>query len=57
MPKMLKALGIDVADLMRVEPLMVRDMQRVLGCAGQGALPANLPTVPPHSITGITART
>ena len=31
MPKMLKALGIDVADLMRVEPLMVRDMQRVCG--------------------------
>jgi hypothetical protein len=29
MPKMLKALGIDVADLARAEPLMVRDMQRV----------------------------
>ena len=29
MPKMLKALGIDVADLARVEPLLVRDMQRV----------------------------
>lgn len=31
MPKMLKTLGIDVSDLMRVEPLMVRDMQRVCG--------------------------
>ena len=29
MPEMLKALGIDVADLARVDPLMVRDMQRV----------------------------
>jgi Family of unknown function (DUF6455) len=29
MPKILKALGIDVADLARAEPLMVRDMQRV----------------------------
>ena len=29
MPKMLKALGIDVADLARTEPLLVRDMQRV----------------------------
>lgn len=29
MPEMLKALGIDVADLARVEPLLVRDMQRV----------------------------
>ena len=29
MPKMLKALGIDVEDLIRSEPLMVRDMQRV----------------------------
>jgi hypothetical protein len=29
MPEMLKALGIEVADLARVDPLMVRDMQRV----------------------------
>ena len=29
MPKMLKALGIDMEDLVRTEPLMVRDMQRV----------------------------
>src|SRR5499426_688665 len=29
MPKMLGALGIDVADLARTEPLLVRDMQRV----------------------------
>lgn len=29
MPQMLKALGIDVADLARAEPLLVRDMQRV----------------------------
>lgn len=31
MPTMLKALGIDVKDLQRAEPLMVRDMQRVCG--------------------------
>ena len=29
MPKMLKALGIDVAAIARAEPLLVRDMQRV----------------------------
>ena len=29
MPQMLKALGIDVADLARAEPMLVRDMQRV----------------------------
>jgi hypothetical protein len=29
MPRMLKALGIDVAALERVEPLLVRDMQQV----------------------------
>lgn len=29
MPQLLKALGIDVADLKRVEPMLVRDMQRV----------------------------
>lgn len=29
MPEMLKALGIEVADLARVDPLLVRDMQRV----------------------------
>ena len=29
MPKMLEALGIDVEDLERTQPLMVRDMQRV----------------------------
>lgn len=29
MPEMLKALGIEVTDLARVDPLMVRDMQRV----------------------------
>jgi Family of unknown function (DUF6455) len=31
LPKMLKSLGIDEADLARTEPLMVRDMQRVCG--------------------------
>jgi len=31
LPKMLKSLGIDEADLVRTEPLMVRDMQRVCG--------------------------
>lgn len=29
MPKMLEALGIDLENLMRTEPLLVRDMQRV----------------------------
>ncbi|PWT86484.1 MAG: hypothetical protein C5B56_12390 [Proteobacteria bacterium] len=29
MPQMLMALGIDLADLQRTEPLLVRDMQRV----------------------------
>ncbi len=29
MPQMLKALGIEVEDLIRTEPLLVRDMQRV----------------------------
>lgn len=29
MPAMLKALGIDMEDLVRTEPLIVRDMQRV----------------------------
>ena len=29
LPKMLKALGIDGADLARTEPLLVRDMERV----------------------------
>jgi hypothetical protein len=29
MPKMLEALGIDLENLVRTEPLMVRDMQRV----------------------------
>ena len=29
MPQMLKSLGIEVEDLVRTEPLMVRDMQRV----------------------------
>ncbi|HXI07069.1 MAG: DUF6455 family protein [Bradyrhizobium sp.] len=29
MPQMLKALGIDLEDLARAEPLLVRDMQRV----------------------------
>jgi hypothetical protein len=29
MPRMLQSLGIDMEDLVRTEPLMVRDMQRV----------------------------
>lgn len=29
MPKMLEALGIDVEDLVRTKPMMVRDMERV----------------------------
>lgn len=29
MPEMLKALGVDIENLVRAEPLMVRDMQRV----------------------------
>lgn len=29
MPQLLKALGIDLEDLIRTEPLLVRDMQRV----------------------------
>lgn len=29
MPEMLKALGVEVNDIARVEPLLVRDMQRV----------------------------
>ena len=34
LPKMLEALGIDEADLARVEPLVLRDMERVCSLCG-----------------------
>ena len=33
LPRLLKALGIDEADLARTEPLVLRDMERVCACA------------------------
>lgn len=35
LPKMLKALGIDHADLVRTEPLVLRDMERVCALCNQ----------------------
>ena len=57
LPKLLKALGIDQADLARTEPMVLRDMERVCACAitSANATATSPPGLPPATMRDIAS--